>query len=134
MPKKQASAAAAILTSSVEEDLVKKLAQRLLVIRGSTGSAGASKAKSDMTCYFWGKVGHMKRDCIYFKKQLNNSNYAISPICLLINEKNWLCGEIKSSKIKGNFFFSSSLEEHKQHVEAVLKILKNDGLIANEKK
>ena len=30
--------------------------------------------------------------------------------------------------------FSNSLEEHKQHVEAVLKILKKDGLIANEKK
>ena len=30
--------------------------------------------------------------------------------------------------------FSNSLEEHKQHLEAVLKILKKDGLIANEKK
>ena len=101
MPKKQVPAAAAISTLSVEEDLVEKVTQRLLAIRGSTGRAGAPKAKSDMTCYFCGKVGHIKRDCVSLKKQLKKSNYSISPICLLINEENWLCGEIKSSKVNG---------------------------------
>ena len=113
MPKKQATAAAAVLSPSTEveaeavamkvEDLAEKIAQRLLGIRTDTGRGGgrSAKAKSDMTCYFCGKVGHMKKDCFSFKKSLNTRKYDVSPICLLINEDNWLAGEVKSSNKKG---------------------------------
>ena len=113
MPKKQATAAAAVSSPSTEveaeavamkvEDLAEKIAQRLLGIRTDTGRGGgrSAKAKSDMTCYFCGKVGHMKKDCFSFKKSLNTRKYDVSPICLLINEDNWLAGEVKSSNKKG---------------------------------
>ncbi len=110
MPKKQQAAAAAISTSSTEEDLVEKIAQRLLAIRGETGRGGGRgglpKGKpDDRTCYYCSKVGHLKKDCFSFKKQQlkysKYSKYSVSPVCLLINEEDWLAGEIKSSKIGG---------------------------------
>ena len=105
MPKKQQAAAAAI---STDEDLVEKIAQRLLAIRGETGRGGGrggfSKGKSDdRACYYCSKVGHLKKDCFSFKKsQIKNTKYAVSPVSLLLNqEEDWLAGEIKAGKIKG---------------------------------
>ncbi len=69
MPKKQQAAAATI---STDEDLVEKIAQRLLAIRGETGRSGRgdfSKGKpEDRTCYYCHKTGHLKKNCFSFKK------------------------------------------------------------------
>ena len=70
MPKKQPAVAAAISTLSMEEDLMEKIAQRLLSIRADTGRGGgrggAPKTKSDMTCYFCGNGRTCEKSMLLF--------------------------------------------------------------------